>query len=222
MFELIDVCKTYGEKRNLLHALSNINLIIDDGQTVSIMGKSGSGKSTLLNLISTVDKATSGKIIYNGNEIQSISEKKAASLRINEFGFIYQSFHLIPSLNVYDNICMPSVFSKKKTDYDYVQELSRDLGIDEYFKKKPAFLSGGEQQRVAIARALANKPKVLFADEPTGNLDSENGRKVIEILLDSTKKNNQTLIYVTHDEELAQMAERKIIISDGHLQEENN
>ena len=186
------------------------------------MGKSGSGKSTLLNVMSTVDRPTEGRIFYYENMISSISEKMAASVRLNEFGFVYQKFHLIPTLNVYDNVCMPVSFSKKKPDYDYIDNILEELGIAEYKKKLPSQLSGGEQQRVAIARAMAHKPCIIFADEPTGNLDSENGNNVIRLLIENAKKYGQTLIYVTHDETLAGLAQRTIYLEDGKLKDKEN
>ena len=217
IFFLDDVSKIYHANKVEFQALDKIYCSIYENEIISIMGKSGSGKSTLLNVISTVDKPTSGSIRYKDKYIEKLDERDAAKLRLNEFGFVYQKFNLIPTLNVYDNICMPVTFSKKKPDYEYIDSLAKELGIDSFYKKMPAQLSGGEQQRVAIARALAHKPTVVFADEPTGNLDSENGNNVITLLIDNAKKYNQTLIYVTHDEEIANKADRMFYIKDGKL-----
>ena len=217
IFKLDEISKIYHSNKVDLQALDEICCEIYDSEIISIMGKSGSGKSTLLNIISTVDKPTTGSVKYKDKYIEKLDERDAAKLRLNEFGFVYQKFNLIPTLNVYDNICMPVTFSKKKPDYEYIDTLAKDLGIDNLYKKMPGQLSGGEQQRVAIARALAHKPVVVFADEPTGNLDSENGNNVINLLINNAKKYKQTVVYVTHDKELANKADRVFYIKDGKV-----
>lgn len=219
MIQLKKVCKIYGEKYNITSALNNVNLTIESGETIAVCGASGSGKTTLLNIMSTIDKATVGEVYFAGNRIDNLNQKEASNLRLHEFGFVFQKYYLMPTLNVYDNICMPSSVGKMSIDIDYSKELIELLGITDKLTEMPGHLSGGQQQRVAIARALLHKPKVLFADEPTGNLDSANSLSVINLLLSSAKRFNQTLIYVTHNTELAKLADRVITIKDGSIDE---
>lgn len=217
MFEIKKVSKIYKSNEVEVKALDEISLEIKDEEIVSIVGPSGSGKSTLLNVLSTVDKITSGSIVYNGVHLEDLIQSKAAKLRLHKFGFVFQKYHLMPTLNIYDNIVLPVVLAEEKVDKEYMQELVEILDISSQLYKMPNQLSGGQQQRVAIARALIMKPEVVFADEPTGNLDSVNSKNVIQLLLDCAEKYKQIVIYVTHDEQLASMADRKIQIKDGAI-----
>lgn len=215
MFDVKDVTKIFTNGKIKVKALKSVSIEIPDKEILCITGTSGSGKSTLLNVLSTIEDITSGSIIYNGNAIETLNQKQASELRLNKFGFVFQKFFLMPTLNVYDNILLPIVLANKKFDEEFFSELISTLDIKEELKKMPGQLSGGQQQRVAIARALLPKPEVVFADEPTGNLDSVNGQNVIRLLLSCAKKYNQSVIYVTHNEELAELADRTITIKDG-------
>ena len=198
-------------------ALVKVSLEIREGEIISVIGESGSGKSTLLNLLSTIDKPTAGTVEYNGRRIDNLKQKQASRLRLEEFGFVFQKYNLMPSLNIYDNIILPVAVMNQKWDKEYLAEICKRLGIEEQLRKMPGQLSGGEQQRVAIARALVNQPKVVFADEPTGNLDSRNGNEVFRILLDCARTEGKTVIFVTHNMELAEMADRKYTLQDGEM-----
>lgn len=220
LFELKDICCTLGKGETKTEALKNVNLNIEKGQSVAVVGPSGAGKSTLLNVMCGLEKFSTGKMIYDGRDITFYSEKKMAELRLKEFGFVYQAFYLISSITVRDNIFLPAVMNGVKIERSYYQGLVEKLGIDGFEKKLPYQLSGGESQRTAIARALINRPKVIFADEPTGNLDSQNGDSVFELLLECTKEFGSTLVYVTHDAEKSRLAERILYIRDGVISEE--
>lgn len=215
MFDVKDVTKIFTNGKIKVKALKSVSIEIPDKEILCITGPSGSGKSTLLNVLSTIEDITSGSIIYNDNAIETLNQKQTSELRLNKFGFVFQKFFLMPTLNVYDNILLPIVLANKKFDEEFFSELISTLDIKEELKKMPGQLSGGQQQRVAIARALLPKPEVVFADEPTGNLDSVNGQNVIRLLLSCAKKYNQSVIYVTHNEELAELADRTITIKDG-------
>lgn len=215
MFDVKDVTKIFTNGKIKVKALKSVSIEIPDKEILCITGPSGSGKSTLLNVLSTIEDITSGSIIYNDNAIKTLNQKQTSELRLNKFGFVFQKFFLMPTLNVYDNILLPIVLANKKFDEEFFSELISTLDIKEELKKMPGQLSGGQQQRVAIARALLPKPEVVFADEPTGNLDSVNGQNVIRLLLSCAKKYNQSVIYVTHNEELAELADRTITIKDG-------
>ncbi len=212
-----DLQKEYDMGKSKEQALVKVSLEIREGEIISVIGESGSGKSTLLNLLSTIDKPTAGTVEYNGRRIDNLNQKQASRLRLEEFGFVFQKYNLMPSLNIYDNIILPVAVMNQKWDKEYLAEICKRLGIEEQLRKMPGQLSGGEQQRVAIARALVNQPKVVFADEPTGNLDSRNGNEVFRILLDCARTEGKTVIFVTHIMELAGMADRKYTLQDGEI-----
>ncbi|MCU6746467.1 ABC transporter ATP-binding protein [Faecalicatena acetigenes] len=218
ILELENVEKIYGEKDNQVKALRNINLKVEKGEFVAIVGTSGSGKSTCLNLIGGLDNPTSGKIFIKNKEIGSLSRKELTIFRRRNIGFVFQNYSLMPVLNVYDNVSLPITFDRgKHINQKYIEELLRELGIWEKRKKYPNELSGGQQQRVAIARALANKPSILLCDEPTGNLDSATTIEVMGLLKASCRKYNQTILMVTHNEAIAQTCDRVIHIEDGQI-----
>jgi len=218
LLRIENLCKSYGKGETKVDALKNINLGINKGEFVAIVGASGSGKSTLLHLLGGVDRPTSGKVIVDGTSIYSLKENQLAILRRREIGFIFQFYNLIPVLTAEENIEMPVLLDGKKIDKEYMNEILGILGLQERRKHLPSQLSGGQQQRVSIGRALANKPSIILADEPTGNLDSKNSKEIIELLKYSVKKYNQTLILITHDLEIAKMANRVITISDGKIE----
>ena len=218
ILELRNVEKIYGEKDNQVKALRNINLKVEEGEFVAIVGTSGSGKSTCLNLIGGLDNPTSGQIFIKNKEIGSLSRKELTIFRRRNIGFVFQNYSLMPVLNVYDNVALPVTFDcGKNINRKYIEELLRELGIWEKRKKYPNELSGGQQQRVAIARALANKPSILLCDEPTGNLDSATTIEVMGLLKTSCRKYNQTILMVTHNEAIAQTCDRVIHIEDGQI-----
>lgn len=216
ILELQNVEKIYGEKENQVKALRNINLQVEEGEFVAIVGTSGSGKSTLLNLIGALDNPTRGKIFIKKREIGSLSRKELTIFRRRNIGFVFQNYSLMPVLNVYDNVALPVTFDRgTHINRKYMEELLRELGIWEKRKKYPNELSGGQQQRVAIARALVNKPQLLLCDEPTGNLDSATTIEVMGLLKTSCRKYKQTILMVTHNEAIAQTCDRVIHIEDG-------
>ena len=212
-----DLQKEYDMGKLKEQALVKVSLEIREGEIISVIGESGSGKSTLLNLLSTIDKPTAGTVEYNGRRIDNLKQKQASRLRLEEFGFVFQKYNLMPSLNIYDNIILPVAVMNQKWDKEYLAEICKRLGIEEQLRKMPGQLSGGEQQRVAIARALVKQPKVVLAEEPTGNLDSRNGNEVFRILLDCARTEGKTVIFVTHNMELAEMADRKYTLQDGEM-----
>ena len=214
------ISKIYKQGEEKIYALRNINLNIEEGDFVAIIGPSGSGKSTLLHLIGGMDNPTEGEVIINGTCLSKLSDKELSLYRRKNIGFIFQDFNLIPVLNIKENILFPIKLNKNKVDEEYINDIIETLGIKERLKHYPNEISGGQMQRVAIARALANKPKVILADEPTGNLDSETSDKVIELLKYFNKKYNQTLIIITHDNAIAKKADRIIKIKDGSMNEE--
>lgn len=209
--------KTYGKSSNRVEALKDVNLSVNKGEFVSIVGASGSGKSTLLHLLGGLDRPTSGKVIIDGENIYDYKEEKLAIFRRRKIGFIFQSFNLIPVLDVEENIALPALMDNDKVDKKYLAEIIEVLGLTDRKTHLPSELSGGQQQRVSIGRALLNKPAIIFADEPTGNLDSKNSREVIELLKFTAKKYNQTLIVITHDVNIAALADRTITIQDGQI-----
>lgn len=218
ILELQNVQKIYGEKENQVKALQNINLQVEEGEFVAIVGTSGSGKSTLLNLIGGLDNPTQGKIFVKNKEIGYLSRKELTIFRRRNIGFVFQNYSLMPVLNVYDNVALPVTFDRgQHINRKYIEELLRELGIYEKAKKYPNELSGGQQQRVAIARALANKPAILLCDEPTGNLDSATTIEVMGLLKASCRKYKQTILMVTHNEAIAQTCDRIIHIEDGQI-----
>lgn len=217
LIEVKNLNKVYGSGEAEVKALKNINLNIEQGEFVAIVGQSGSGKSTLLHLIGGVDIPSSGEVIIDGKNIYKLKEKELSILRRRKLGFIFQFFNLIPVLTAQENIEMPVLLDNEKIDKKYMNELLRILGLEERKNHYPSQLSGGQQQRVSIGRALANKPSIILADEPTGNLDSKNSKEVLELLKYCAKKYNQTLILITHDINIAKSADRVITIEDGEI-----
>ncbi len=218
MIELKNVSKTVtsgAENLTILHAL---DLTIGDGEFIAIVGASGSGKSTLLGLLAGLDAPSSGEIIIDGSDITKFSEDQLAQLRSEKIGFIFQSFHLIPSLTAYENILVPMEIAGMKDAKKRATELLESVDLTNRGHHYPAQLSGGEQQRVAIARAFANRPKILLADEPTGNLDSKNGAHIFDLLTELNQKHQTMLVLVTHDLDLAAKAERQIRLRDGRVE----
>lgn len=211
------LCKYYGKGENLVKAVDHIDLEVYQGEFLTVVGKSGSGKSTLLHLLGALDTPTSGEVLINGKNIAELTEDKLAQIRRRKIGFIFQAFNLIPSLNVWENIVLPIGLDGKKVDVEFVNSIINTLGLDNKKRSLPNTLSGGQQQRTAIARAIASKPSIILADEPTGNLDTKTGDEVIALLKLSAKKYGQTLIVITHNEDIAQMADRTIIIEDGRV-----
>ena len=217
LIEVKNLNKIYGSGEAEVKALKNINLNIEQGEFVAIVGQSGSGKSTLLHLIGGVDIPSSGEVIIDGKNIYKLKEKELSILRRRKLGFIFQFFNLIPVLTAQENIEMPVLLDNEKIDKKYMNELLRILGLEERKNNYPSQLSGGQQQRVSIGRVLANKPSIILADEPTGNLDSKNSKEVLELLKYCAKKYNQTLILITHDINIAKSADRVITIEDGQI-----
>ncbi|EGT3814274.1 TPA: ABC transporter ATP-binding protein [Clostridioides difficile] len=211
--------KIYGSNNNKVIALNNVNLQINSGEFVSIIGPSGSGKSTLLHILSGLDNPTSGQVLLDDKDIYKHSEKELSALRRKSFGFVFQQFNLLPVLTASENISMPVLLDKKQPDKEYLNEISSLLGIADRLNHLPHELSGGQQQRVAIARALIAKPDIIFADEPTGNLDSKSGSEVMNLLIKTSKQFGKTLVVITHDDRIAKLADRKISIIDGVLME---
>ncbi|EGT5080658.1 TPA: ABC transporter ATP-binding protein [Clostridioides difficile] len=216
-----DLKKIYGKYENEVRALDGINLEIEPHKFTAIVGASGSGKSTLLHCVAGLDKPTLGNVYLDDVDLYTLNDDKLSEIRRQEFGFIFQSYNLIPVINVYDNIVLPVLLDGKKEDKEYVMRLINKLGIEKQIKKYPNELSGGQQQRVAIARALANRPSVIFADEPTGNLDSKTTNEVMNMLEWCVKEYKQTLVMITHNDNIAKTADRIITIKDGKIDEKN-
>lgn len=216
-----NLCKIYGKAETRVDALKDVNLSISKGEFVAIIGASGSGKSTLLHLLGGLDRPTSGKVVINGESIYDYNEEKLAIFRRRKIGFVFQFFNLIPVLDVEENIALPALLDNNKVDKKYLREIIGVLGLTDRKTHLPAELSGGQQQRVSIGRALLNKPAIILADEPTGNLDSKNSKEVIELLKLTAKKYSQTLILITHDINIASMADRVITIDDGGIVDDN-
>lgn len=212
-----NLSKVYVKDGNKVVALDNVNIEIEKGEFVAIVGASGSGKSTLLHQVGGVDRPTSGKVIIDNEDIYKLKEEKLAIFRRRKIGFVFQSFNLIPVLSVEENIKMPALLDHQKVDKEYFKDLVKTLGISDRLNHLPSELSGGQQQRVAIARALINKPAIILADEPTGNLDSETSKEIMEMLKLSVRKYNQTAIVITHDLSIAENADRVIKIKDGKV-----
>ncbi|MBC8059218.1 MAG: ABC transporter ATP-binding protein [Clostridiaceae bacterium] len=209
--------KTYGKGENKVEALKNINLSVNKGEFVAIVGASGSGKSTLLHLLGGLDRPTAGNVVIDGESIYDYKEEKLAVFRRRKIGFVFQFYNLLPVLDVEENIALPALLDNDKVDKVYLEELIKVLGLSERKNHLPSELSGGQQQRVSIGRAVFNKPSIILADEPTGNLDTKNSKDVIELLKLTAKKYNQTLILITHDINIASMADRVITIEDGEI-----
>ena len=219
ILQTVDLCKYYGKGENEVKAVQHANLEIQKGEFVAIVGKSGSGKSTLLHMMGGLDTPTSGKVLTRGKDIFSYKDDALAVFRRRKIGFIFQSFNLVSSINVWENIVLPTGLDGRKVDEKFVMDIVSTLGLEKKLHNLPNTLSGGQQQRVAIARALASKPDILFADEPTGNLDSRTSDEVIALLKMSVRKYGQTLVMITHDEDIAQIADRILVIEDGKVAE---
>ena len=214
-----DLVKYYGEGENQVRAVDHTSLQIERGKFTAIVGRSGSGKSTLLHLIGGLDRPDSGKVWIDGTDIYSRKDDKLAQFRRKKIGFIFQQFNLLPVLTARENIIMPLLLDKKQPDEKYLKQLTELLGLEERLSHLPHELSGGQQQRVAIARALIAQPDIIFADEPTGNLDSKSGSEVMKMLCDIREKLGKTLVIITHDSRIAKMADRQFSIIDGELTE---
>ena len=219
ILEVQNLCKTYGKGEAEVRALDHVSFSVGKGEFIAIVGESGSGKSTLLNVVGTLDNPTSGKVLIDGKDIFSMPEKKLTVFRRQNIGFIFQSFNLIPELNVEQNITFPLLLDYQKPDQKYVEELLGILGLKERRKHLPSQLSGGQQQRVAIGRALAAHPAIIMADEPTGNLDSKNSQEVITLLKSMSAKYRQTILMITHNENHADATDRVLRMTDGRLRD---
>ncbi|EGT4598841.1 ABC transporter ATP-binding protein [Clostridioides difficile] len=217
MLKVIDIKKIYGKGENEIKAVNGITLEIEPHKFSAIIGQSGSGKSTLLHCMAGLDKPTLGNVFMDNLDLYTLSDDKLSNLRSKEFGFIFQNYNLIPVINVYDNIVLPILIAKGKIDNNYINDLITKLGLESQINKFPNELSGGQQQRVAIARSLANKPSIIFADEPTGNLDSKTTDEVMNLLKYCVNEYKQTLVMITHNDEIAKMADCIITISDGKV-----
>ena len=210
-----NLTKIYGDGENAVHALRGINLAVEKGEFTAIVGTSGSGKSTLLHMLGGLDRPTTGKVMVDGKDIFSLSEERLTIFRRRKIGFVFQSYNLVPVLNLYENIVLPLELDGKKIDREYIDQIAETLGLKDRLEALPNQLSGGQQQRVAIARALAGTPSIILADEPTGNLDSKTSQDVLSLLKVTSDKFGQTIVMITHNEEIAQMADRIIHIEDG-------
>lgn len=209
--------KYYGEGESLVKALDGVDLKVEQGEFVSIVGTSGSGKSTLLHMLGGLDYPTEGKVLVDGKDISSLKEDALAIFRRRKIGFVFQSYNLVPVLNVYENIVFPVQLDGNQIDKSYVDKIIKTLGLEAKINGLPSQLSGGQQQRVAIARALAAKPAIILADEPTGNLDSGTSQDVLGLLKVTARKFEQTIVMITHNEEIAQLADRMVRIEDGKI-----
>ena len=212
-----DLCKSYGSGENSVHALNHVSISVENGEFVAVIGTSGSGKSTLLNLLGGLDTPTSGEVLVSGKKLFQMNEEARTIFRRRNIGFVFQNYNLVPVLNVYENIVLPIELDGTKVDTEYVKTILHTLGLEQKVQAMPNQLSGGQQQRVAIARALAAKPAILLADEPTGNLDSKTGMDVIALLKTTSQAFHQTIVMITHNEEIALIADRMIRIEDGKV-----
>ena len=215
LINIENLTKRYGEKDAEILALNHVSLSVEEGEFLSIMGASGSGKSTLLNLMGGLDMPTEGRVLYDGENIFDMDDEALSKFRLENIGFIFQSYNLIPELSIRENILLPSVLAGRKDSEEQMEKVSKVLGLDDRLGHLPWQLSGGQQQRAAIARALMNRPKVLLCDEPTGNLDKNSGNNVMSILSELNKKHGITIIMITHDPKLAKETTRILNISDG-------
>ena len=218
--ELKSLYKIYKQGQNEVFALNGLSAVIEQGEFLAILGPSGSGKSTLLHILGGLDSPTKGSVIIGGADISEYSDQELAKYRRKTVGFVFQSFNLLPALTVQENIEMPVLIDEGEIDNEYLEEIEKGLEIDDLKKRLPSQISGGQMQRVAIARALANKPTIILADEPTGNLDSEISEKVLSLFLETCRRYGQTLVMITHNEEIAAKADRIIRIRDGKIQGE--
>ena len=217
LLEVNHICKTYGSGETAVHALKKVSFSVPKGEYVAIVGESGSGKSTLLNMIGALDMPTSGKVTIGGKDIFSMNDRKLTVFRRRNIGFIFQAFNLVPELTVEQNIIFPVLLDYQKPDKKYLEELLTVLNLKERRNHLPSQLSGGQQQRVAIGRALITRPSLILADEPTGNLDTQNSSEVITLLKEASRKYEQTIIMITHNRSIAQSADRILQVSDGVL-----
>ena len=217
ILETIDLKKYYGSEPNITRALDGVSLIIAAGEFVAIVGTSGSGKSTLLNMIGGLDVPTSGKVIVDGKDLSSMNDEQLTIFRRRKIGFVFQNYNLVPVLNVYENIVLPVELDGDSVDKKFMQDVVRMLALEDKLNSMPNNLSGGQQKRVAIARALVSKPAIILADEPTGNLDSRTSNDVLGLLKVTSQKFHQTLVMITHNNELAQLADRIVRIEDGKI-----
>ena len=217
ILQTTELKKYYGTKPNITKALDGVNLSVEQGEFVAIVGTSGSGKSTLLNMIGGLDVPTSGKVIVDGRDLSTLKDEQLTIFRRRKIGFIFQNYNLVPVLNVFENIVLPVELDGNKVDKKFMKEVVRMLGLEDKLNNMPSNLSGGQQQRVAIARALVSKPAIVLADEPTGNLDSMTSRDVLSLLKVTSTKFHQTLVMITHNSEIAQLADRIIRIEDGKI-----
>lgn len=217
ILEVTNLCKTYGKGDTMVKALDNVSFSVEKGEFVAIIGPSGSGKSTLLHILGGVDVPTSGSVVINQTDISNIDETALAIFRRRQIGLIYQFYNLIPILTVQENLTLPLLLDGRKPDKKQIDTLVKRLGLENRLDHLPNQLSGGQQQRVSIGRALVNNPALMLADEPTGNLDSENSKEIISLLRQFNKEFNQTVIIITHDEKIANSADRVITIEDGKI-----
>ena len=217
ILETRDLRKVYGTGDAQVRALDGVNLAVENGEFVAIVGTSGSGKSTLLHMLGGLDRPTGGSVTVDGKEIFSLRDEELTIFRRRKIGFVFQSYNLVPVLNVYENIVLPIQLDGRKVDEGFIARIVKTLGLDGRLDALPSQLSGGQQQRVAIARALAAAPAILLADEPTGNLDSRTSQDVLSLLKVTSQKFSQTIVMITHNEEIAQMADRVIRIEDGRI-----
>ena len=217
ILQAIDLKKTYGTGENAVHALDGVNLSVEKGEFVAVVGTSGSGKSTLLHMLGGLDRPTGGKVIVDGKDLFTLKDEALTIFRRRKIGFVFQAFNLVPVLNVYENIVLPIELDGGKADQIYIDQIIHTLGLDAKREALPNQLSGGQQQRVAIARALAAAPAIILADEPTGNLDSKTSQDVLSLLKVTSRRFTQTMVMITHNEEIAQMADRIIRIEDGRI-----
>lgn len=217
ILETTDLKKIYGSGENEVHALDGVSISVEEGEFVAIVGTSGSGKSTLLNMLGGLDRPTSGSVVVRGKELMQMKDEQLTIFRRRNVGFVFQNYNLLPILNVYENIVYPIEIDGSKVDKKFVRQIIHNLALERKLKNMPNNLSGGQQQRVAIARALATKPAIILADEPTGNLDSKTSMDVILLMQSISREFNQTILMITHNEEIAQMADRIIRIEDGKV-----
>ena len=217
ILETEDLVKYYGEGENQVRAIDHTSMQVQHGEFVAVVGRSGSGKSTLLHMLGGLDRPDSGKVYIEGRDIFDLKDEQLAVFRRRKIGFIFQDYNLMPALNVWENIVLPIGLDGKKVKKDFVLDIVKSIGMEERLHAMPNQLSGGQKQRVAIARALAARPAIILADEPTGNLDSHTEMEVISILKNCVSKYGQTLVMITHDEPIAQMADRGIVIADGKV-----
>lgn len=217
ILETKDLVKYYGSGDNLVKAIDHTDIRVEPGEFVAVVGRSGSGKSTLLHMLGGLDRPDSGKVLVEGRDIFRLKDDRLAVFRRRKIGFIFQSYNLVSSLNVWENIVLPIGLDGRKVDREYVMDLVQKIGMADRLHALPGTLSGGQQQRVAIARALASRPAIILADEPTGNLDSRTEIEVVSLLKHCVTEYGQTLVMITHDETIAQMADRMIVIEDGKV-----